>query len=310
MTNLIQICRNLFCHWKKCRRTCLSAFLIFILGLATSPDLYAEITWHETETEFDYSIKNLSYFVYSLNQYYNDYNDYDIRDEASASYGSVAEIQVSEFDDIPLPGSGIQIEGMAKGPTNGIDPPNGLMVQAFLSTVAEGLTNQQGADIDLEAVSRIVRRFEVNLQEDYNVKVELTGLADYDEFYTSDQYRAAYSIETEVKLEQIVGTGEQMVVQTMPGFPVNLDESNRRALVAVQLQPYDDQLRAITYRIKAELKLKSRIDNLTLSSWTVAGDVNGNYMVGSSQAPFMLKALLKPAGLGMPPGSYLLLLSN
>lgn len=310
MTNLTQTCRSFVCDWEKYRRTCLSAFLIFMFGLAAAPNLWAEITWHDTETEFDYSISHLSYFVYSQNQYYNDYNDYVIRDETSASYGSMAEILVSEFNGIPLPGSGIQIEGKAMGPTNGIDPTNGLMVQAFLSTVAEGLTNQQGADIDLEAVSRIVRRFEVNLQENYNVKVELTGLTDFDEFYTNDQYRAEYLIQTEVKLEQIVGTGDQMVVQTMPGFPVNLDESNRRALVAVQLRPYDDQLRAITYRIKAELKLKSRIDNLTLSSWTVAGDVNGNYKVGSSQAPFILKALLKPAGLAVPTGSYMLLFSN
>jgi hypothetical protein len=310
MTILIKFLRTLFCNWKKCRQVCLSAFLIFMFGLATGTDLWAEITWHETETEFDYSIKNLSYFVYSQNQYYNDYNDYVIRDEASASYDSVAEIQVSEFDDIPLPGSGIQIHAKAMGPTNGSDPPNGLMVQAFLSTVAEGLTNQQGADIDLEAVSRIVRRFEVNLQEYYTVKIALTGLSDFDSFYSSDQYQAFYSLQTEVKLEQIVGIGDQMVVQTMPGFPVNLDESNRRALVTVHLRPYDDQLRAITYRIKTELKLKSRIDNLTLSSWTVAGDVNGNYKVGYSQAPFILKALLKPAGLAVPPASYLLLFSN
>jgi len=252
----------------------------------------AEITWQETE--FDYIINNLSSFFYSQNQYYKDYNQYIIKDDASASYDSVAETQISEFVDVPLPGSGIQIQAQAMGPENGTDPANGLMVQAFLSTVAGGLNDQQGVDIDLEALSRVVRRFGANQQENYRVRVELTGLTNFDGFYVNEQYRAFYSIHTEVTLEQIVGTGDQMEVQTVPGFPVVLDEANRTATVAVQLRPFDDQLRPITYRIKTELELNSRIDNLTLQSWTVAGDVNGNYQVGSPQAPFILEALLKP----------------
>jgi len=252
----------------------------------------AEIAWNTTE--FDYRVTNLSYFLYSQNNYYRDYNQDVLKDDASFSYDSVAEIQVSEYQNIPQAGSGVRIEAMAMGPENGIDPPDGLMVQAFLSTTAEGLNNQQGVDIDLEAVSRVVRHFEVNQPENYTVRMELAGLADFDEFYVTDQYRAAYTIQTEVRLEQIVGTGDQIEVQILPGFPVDLDESNRTASVAVQLQAVDGQLRKITYRIKTELILTSRIDNLTLQSWLVAGDVNGNYNVGTSQTPFTLQALLQP----------------
>jgi hypothetical protein len=270
--------------------------IMIIIYLMIFTPVRAEITWKETE--FDYSINNLSSFFYGQNQYYEDYNQYIKKDDASASYGSAAEIQVSEFADVPQPGSGVQIQAQARGPENGIDPPNGLMVQAYLSTVATGLNAQQGVDIDLEALSRVVRRFEVNQQENYSAKVELTGQTNFDGFYVDDQYRAFYSIRTEVKLEQIAGTGDQMVVQTMPGFPVVLDEANRTATVAVQLQSVDDQLRPITYRIKTELKLKSRIDNLTLQSWAVAGDVNGNYQVGfpSPQAPIILQATFNPGG--------------
>ena len=269
-------------------------FMIIICLMMFTP-VRAEITWKETE--FDYIINNLSYFFYGQERYYKDYNQYIIKDDASALYGSVAEIQASEFVD-PQSGSGVQIQALAKGPENGIDPPNGLMVQAFLSTVAGGLNDQQGVDIDLEAVSRVVRRFEVNQQEDFTARVELTGLTDFDGFYVDDQYRAFYSIRTEVRLEQIVGTGSQIVVQTVPGFPVVLDEANRTAAVPVQLRPFDDQLRAITYRIKTELNLKSRIDNLTLQSWAVAGNVNGNYQLGfpSPQAPIILQATFNPGG--------------
>jgi len=80
--------------------------------------------------------------------------------------------------------------------------------------------------------------------------------------------------------------------------------------VAIGLRPVDDQLRQITYRIKTELILKSRIDNLTLQSWSVAGDVNGDYKLGSSQTPFTLQAMLQPKSNNIGSAVNLLLLSD
>jgi hypothetical protein len=310
MTNPIRFCRTLFCEWKNCRHLCRSVLLIFMLCLATATDLRAEITWLEAETEFDYNIDILSSFFYQPNNYFEDYNNSSILNETSASLDSVAEVQDSTTFDVPQPGSNVQILAQAMGPENGTHPTDGLMVQAFLSTVATGLNAQQGVDIDLEAVSRVIRLFEVNQQENYRVKVELTGQTNFDDFYVDDQFRAFYSIRTEVRLEQIVGTGDQMEVQTMPGFPVVLDEANRTATVAVQLRPTDDQLRPITYRIKTELELNSRIDNFTLNGFVVAGNVSGNYQVGSLQAPFSLKALLKPGNTNTSSAINLLLFSD
>jgi len=303
MTNPIQFCRTLFYNWKNCRQLGRSALLIITLCLATGPDLRAEITWQESETEFDYIIDNQSTFYYYQppTNYFESYTDLSNLNEMTASLGSVAETQISEFIGVPQPGSGVQILGQAMGPENGTHPTDGLMVQAFLSTVATDLNNQHGInigiDIDkpLKAVSRVIRLFEVNQQENYRVRMELTGLAVFDGFYVDDQFQASYSIRTEVRLEQIVGTGDQIEVQTVPGFPVVLDEANRTAAVQVQLRPFDDQLRPITYRIKTELELNSLIDNFTLNGFVVAGDLSGNYQVGSSQAPFALKALLEPA---------------
>jgi len=309
MTNPIQFCRTLFCDLKNCRQLGRSALLIITLCLATGPDLRAEITWQESETEFDYIIKNLSSFSYQPNSYFQPYNDPSNLNEMTASLGSVAETQISEFVGVtPGSGSGVQILAQAMGPENGTHPTDGLMVQAFLSTVATNLNAQHGIDSDLEAVSRVIRLFEVNQQENYSVRMELTGLTDnFNDFYVSDQYQAFYSIRTEVTLVQIVGTGDQTEVDRVPGFPVVLDEAHRTAAVTVQLRPFDDQQRAITYRIKTELELKSRIDNLTLNGLVVAGEVNGNYQVGSLQAPFALKALLKP-GISHPGAAINLLL--
>jgi len=288
--------------------------LIFLLCLANGTDLGAEITWHENETEFSYRINHLSFFTYSPDQYHNDYNDI----YTSASYGTAAKIipdPISEFENPLQPGSGIQIQGQAMGHENGTgpqnedDPPYSMKAQAYLSTVGGGLNDQHGADIDLGAVSRVIHRFEVDRQEDYSVRVKLTGNPEFDGFYDNDDYQAFYAIRTEVILQQIVGSGDQTEIQTLPGFPVEVDESNRTATVAVELRPFDDQLRPITYRIKTELALDSRIDNFSLQTG-VAGNLNGNYQVGSDQAPFILEALLKPGISHNSAAINLLLLSD
>ncbi len=287
--------------------------LIFLLCLANGTDLGAEITWHENETEFSYRINHLSFLIYSPNQYHNEYNDI----YTSASYGTAAEIMspISEFENPLQPGSGIQIQGQAMGhedgtgPLNEYDPPYSIKARAYLSTVAGGLNDQHGADIDLGAVSRVIHRFEVDQQEDYRVRVELTGNPEFDGFYVNEQYRTFYAIRTEVILQQIVGSGDQMEIQTLPDFPVEVNESNRTATVAVELRPFDDQLRPITYRIKTELELVSRIANFSLQTG-VAGNLNGNYQVGSPPAPFILEALLKPGISHNSAAINLLLLSD
>ena len=157
----------------------------------------------------------------------------------------------------------------------------------------------------------MIHSFEVDQQEDYSVQLELSGLADFDSFDKSDQnqeYQAYYELGTEVSLEQIVGTGDQTEIMIMPGFPVGLDESNRTATVPAQLRPVDEQMRRITYRIKVELELQSRIDNYRIQGEVVAGEINGNYQVGSPQAPFILKALLKPGNGNIGSAVNLLLL--
>ena len=114
--------------------------LIIIICLMMFSPAEAEITWHNSETEFDYSINHLSYFIYSEIAYYRQYNLPPRKyNDWGDPYNSVAEIQVSEYQNIPQAGSGIQIQARALGPPNGIDPANGLMVQAFLNTVATGL---------------------------------------------------------------------------------------------------------------------------------------------------------------------------
>ncbi len=274
-------------------------FAIIICMLMFTP-VRADITW--TETEFDYILKNKSYFFYLPNQYGKDYNQYIIKSEPDP-YSSSAEIILSEYftnspPPTPPPGSPVvQMQGEAKGPEGGTDPPDGLIARAYLDTVAADLNDAHGADIDLEAVSRVVRRFEVIQTEQYRVQMDLTGLPEFDVFYENEHYRAYYSVYTEVTLEQVEVVGDGLEVEVIPGFPVELDEIDRTATVVVQLDPYYSEQRGY-YRIKTELKLKSRIDNFRLQGFVVGGEVNGTYQVGTLQSPFELQTAFIAGGTG------------
>jgi hypothetical protein len=99
----------------------------------------AEITW-TTPTEFYYNTHNLSQFFYPQQNYLHPVNQSVTKEDLSDQYNSVAEIQDTEYQDIPETGSILQINAMAMGPQGGSDPPNGTMVRAFLKTVPRDLT--------------------------------------------------------------------------------------------------------------------------------------------------------------------------
>ena len=318
MTNRILVQRIYAWNVKNYRQLSRTAVLVLMLFLTSGTELRAEITWLENDTEFFYRMRNQSAFYYEPDTYINFYNQDIVKYEAFNPYNSVAETQFTEFKDFPQPGSGVYTQAKAMGPPDGTGPQNGtnppyeLSVQAFLSTVASDLNTQQGVDINLlSAESRVIHFFEVNRKQEYSVKLELSGLVDFDAFDSGDNYQASYELKTEVKVDQVIGSGEQTQIDTLPGFPVKLNESNRTATRTIQLRPVDDQNRAITYRIQVELKMNCRIDNFDFRTENVEGNISGDYQVGSPQAPFILKATLKP-GTGDTSASAvnMLLLSN
>ncbi len=269
----------------------ITPFIIIICLMIFSP-ARAEITWL-TSPEFSYSIiTNKALFLYPQNSYLHSINPSVIKQSAGGSsdpYNSVAEIQAVEYQDIPETGSIFQINAMAMGPQGGSDPPNGTMVQAFLDTVAQGLNDQQGADIDMQAGGWTGKRFTVNQQDNYTLQMDLTGLADYDSFNNGSDYYALYTVQAQIDMYQITGTGEAVVATRLSGFPVNLTEADASATVEVQLQPVDDQMNPITYKIITQLVLKSKINNFANPASPILGNVNGNYNLGSAESPFTVE---------------------
>jgi len=257
----------------------------------------AEVFWQNDVYQFWYYSENLASFYYLAEQYYRAYNQQVTRNESLAQYCSVAEAKINEFENIPLPGSNIDLEVMAKGPDCNANHqstiPNGIMVQASLGTIANLLDEHQGVEIAQEATTWFTRRFEVDQEDIYKVRADLiTGTIAFDSFTTSEVYQAYYLISAEVTLHQIVGTGDQISIISMPGFPVFLDETNRSATIDVQLEPFNDQFQKITYQIKSQLKLKSRIRNFEQKTFFVEGDVNGTYQLGTGEAPLKLQAVV------------------
>ena len=271
----------------------LAAFLFLVCSQSKAEVFWQDDVYHQ----FWYYSENLANFYYLAEQYYRTYNQQVTWNESSAQFCSVAEAKINEFENIPLPGSRIDLEVIAKGPDCNANQqsiiPNGIMVQASLDTTARLLDEQQGVDIAQEATSWFTRRFEVDQEETYKVRVDLvTGTIEFDSFTTSEVYQAYYLIKAEVTLHQIVGTGDQMSITSMPGFPVYLDETNRSTTIDVQLKPFNDQLQKITYQIKSQLTLKSRITNFDQKTFFVEGDVNGTYHVGTVEDPLRLQAVI------------------
>ena len=271
----------------------LLATFFFLVGTQSK----ADVLWQGSADQFRYDAENFASFYYLDEHYYKTYNLQVTRDESSAPFCSVADTQINEFENMPLSGSRIDLEVMARGPDCNSSQesikPNGIMVQAFLSTIGSLLDDKQGVDITQEATSWFTRRFEVDQEETHKIRADLiTGTIDFDSFTVSEVYQAFYLLSAEVTLHQIVGIGDQMSIIRLPGFPVYLDETKRSATIDVQLKPFNEQNQKITYHIKSVLKLQSRISNFDQKTFFVEGDVNGNYQLGTSEDPLRLQAVI------------------
>ncbi|MCP4625544.1 MAG: hypothetical protein GY850_18820, partial [bacterium] len=76
-------------------------FAIIICMLMFTP-VRADITWKETE--FNYILKNKTYFFHAPGQYGQDYNQYVIKNVFPSQYSSSAELILNEyFTDTPPP---------------------------------------------------------------------------------------------------------------------------------------------------------------------------------------------------------------
>jgi len=209
-------------------------------------------------------------------------------------YESIATASLLEFNNDPdtIPGE-IRITAMAKGPDAGVNPPNGLLVQAFSEILPSDLNLNHGVDIVQEVVSWVTRRFSVDRDGLYSLNAYLNGLVDFNTFNVGSNYRAAYTVGGTVSLERIVQTGGGIDISMMPGFPLHLNDTERNLDAVVVLVAKDDRDRSVSYQLKVVLELESHLVNFTPAGWAVLGPIpSGFYRLGEEGSPVQLEVSL------------------
>jgi hypothetical protein len=281
------------------RRIGLIVFL-FIAFLCARP-ASAEIVWEGDYHTFRYGVdKNGGMFLYNPAAYFQPNSQstsvqyYQPSQSSYAAYDSIAEGSLIEFNNDPdtIPGE-IHVRAMARGPSGGVNPQNGLLVQAFTEISPFELNTSHGVDIKQDIASWITRRFSVNSDGLYSLSAALNGVIDFHAFENLDTYRASYSVDGTVSLEQIVQTGGGVSISPVPGFPLHLNEITRNLDAVLHLRAKDELNRPFSYQLRVVLDLESSLVNFSPYGWIVHGPIpNGSYRMAEEGAPMQLEVLL------------------
>ena len=270
----------------------LMSMIFFVLAC---PPVDATITWDGAYSVFRYSVENGGQF------YYKRTNDYKpavyASDEEITNYGDSASATLSEL------GGAISLTSMAKG---GSSLSNGLQVQGYAQIVRGSLTIDHGVGVSQDVVSYVTRRFQVTADpwRPYNVKANLTGVVDFNDFSYGPSYLGTHSVQGTVELYESLDDFNQDF-RTVHSWTVN--ESVKTINTNVFLRT-DANAR---YELKIVLTLESKLVNMVLSSGSIdiLGVVpSGNYNIGSGSLPLTLKAEIidlkePPMDDGVPPAN-------
>ena len=269
------------------------AFIILVLSALPLTHVQADILQGPDYYQFRYSVDlNGGTFIYPPGPYFNPgYHEtethyHDPTKGSTADYDAVALGELVEFTAFP---GEIRMNAMAKGPDNGINPEDGLRVQAYAEVIPVGLGASHGVDVSQQVVSWISRRFTVAKEGDYTLDAYLNGESDFDAFDNGITYQATYAVMGEVTLEELVIVGQQVIeIKTVPGFPVELDEDFDSQSIEAHLVVKNEEQQDVTYQLKVVLKLTSRLINFNYGNGQIQGALAGDYQLADENQPFEL----------------------
>ena len=275
---------------------------VFFLAITLSVcSASAEIVWESDFYAFRYAIDNnggMFYFgpfsYFKPDSQSTSLKYYQPSQGLTTPYDAVAAASLVEFNNDPdtIPGE-IRVTAMAKGPDAGVNPPNGLLVQALSEISPSDFNLSHGVDIVQEVVSWITRRFTVSSDGLYSLSAYFNGLVNFHTFNFGSNYSAAYAVDGTVSLERMIQTGDGIDVSMMPGFPLRLGETARNMDAVAFLVTKDARNRAVTYQLKVVLELETRLVNFTPAGWAVFGPIPSSfYRLGEEVAPMRLGASL------------------
>ncbi|MDY6951910.1 MAG: choice-of-anchor U domain-containing protein [Thermodesulfobacteriota bacterium] len=186
---------------------------------------------------------------------------------------------------LPELGGAIELKGMAKGPDQGVNPQDGIVVHASNEVNLNGFHSNHGVDVNPVVRSLISRRFTVSMPGEYHFWTHFKGTADFDAFGNEESaHHAVYSATGQVVLEEYEEGTPPNFLRKVADFA--FENGSAQETIIVELS---NQAR-VFYQLRVVLELTSDIQNLDF--FTVTGPLTGPFQLGTQENPFELGAFV------------------
>jgi hypothetical protein len=242
----------------------------------------AAITWDSPYQEFQYDIReNGGVFYYVSPYYFNELHQEVGRiDEQTGSYDDTLSKGFVEFS---LQPGEMELKAIAKGPQGGVNPENGVLLQAGAEIIPSGMNANHGVIIDQLVDSFVSRRFRVNSSGLYGIKLNLAGVVNFHDFGSQSGYQATHSVAGNV---EVVESLDDFVEDFRIIYSGAVSESGREFKGVVNLST------SARYEFKIGLTLTSHLVN-----WNYGPGVTGiipvdDYKLGSVGSPLVLQGIV------------------
>ena len=273
------------------KRTTLGLTILFVL-LAFA-QVHATVVWKSDYHEFRYGVEiNTGYkggsFIDTSTtppDFKPDGSATTVFTNMGASCGTFEGTALASLSEL---GGAIEMTGMAKGPDQGVNPQDGIVVQASNEVKLNGFNSYHGADVYSVVRSLISRRFTVSMPGEYHVWTHFKGAVDFDAFGNEESpYHALHSISGRVTLEEYEEGTPPNFLRKVGEF--TFENAPNQETMTVELS---NQAR-VFYQLRVVLDLTSDIQNLEF--FTVTGPLGGPFQLGTQAAPFELGAFVSLA---------------
>jgi hypothetical protein len=265
------------------------AILFVLLGFSKAR---AEVIWDSWNDTFRYAVEpNGGSFLEYDPFYYNDSNNAtSVITNMQGAGGSIDDTAHGNLTELR---EAVEMEGMAQGDR----PEGGAVVQASAEVRLNGFQSDQGIIGSQQVVSFMKRWFSVDSAGQYDIDTLMNGELDFDTFGDpASAYHAYYSLSGSASLEAFSGTWGNMTALPEYTQSFEFDENTRDAHVLVELLPSTITGEDIHYVLSVRVELSAHVQNLTSypDPIYVTGDLNGTFQLGTTTAPFEVRANVAP----------------
>jgi hypothetical protein len=277
--------------------------------------VHAAITWEGQYDEFSYSVGAPENGTFYRVDPYCFLDDISKVGEQSSDNGNPYSNSVTKINRVPANDDIITFEAGSNGPSDGMSPENGLMVQGY-ATIDFNNFDHSNHGLHAEnqgVVSYITRRFTVDETGYYDFDASLMGPISYSGSFNHSgvdgPYYAEYSFGGNASINAFkIDDGGNLIPAGEVGSFAWTDEIGEDSAV-IQLDPTLDNY-DLLYQLAVVLNIDADLSNVTMESITSRPDgapVFADSEFGRANDPLMVSASVTPVPI---PGSLVLLFSG